>query len=133
MVIAVPTSTQSTGGWKAVDMPNHRRQQPHYHGHVTLEWTPSPAPTKETFEASLHGSQEVSEWLVKTLRSTTGKPDMALTDEAQVWSQLVQGRENITTGIQFGTAISAVPMPDGECWCERPALREVPTNNKRRG
>lgn len=97
----------------------------HYHGHVDSGWTPTPQPSDESFKVSLDGAEEVSTWLAEALRDALSKPDLRLADETEVWQRLVRQRETISTGQQAGPTITAVPMPDGECWCQRPSLREV--------
>lgn len=112
-------------------MAARKNAERHYHGHVDPSWTPSPQPTEDTFEVSLHGAQEVSDWVSEALRQATGKPDLELSDEKEVWQGLVKDRETISTGLQSGPTITAVAMPEGECWCQRPSLREV--SGKHRG
>jgi|GEM_PF-7125055 len=112
-------------------MAARKTSEPHYHGHVDPSWTPSPQPAEDTFKVSLHGAQEVSDWLGEALRDALDKPDLRLADETDVWQRLVHDHETISTGRQSGPTITAVPMPDGECWCQRPSLREV--SGKHRG
>lgn len=112
-------------------MAARKNSERHYHGHVDPTWTPSPEPTEDTFEVSLHGAQEVSDWLSEALRHATGKPELQLSDEIEVWQRLVRDQETISTGLQTGPTITAVPMPEGECWCQRPSLRDV--SGKHRG
>lgn len=106
-------------------MAARKNPAPHYHGHVDPVWQPSPQPSDESFKVSLHGAEEVSVWLADALRDALGKPELRLSDETEVWQRLVGQRETISTGKQSGPTITAVPMPDGECWCQRPSLREV--------
>lgn len=98
----------------------------HYHGHVGSHWTPSAEPAKDTFSQTLLGApHEVAAWIAAQLREAKGNPDLELTDELSVWVQAIKDREIVTTGLSTGPTITAVPVAEGQCWCERPELRAI--------
>lgn len=106
-------------------MTGRRSSETHYHGHVDPAWSPRASTSKETYQTSLASPDDVAEWLATQLREATGKPELQLTDEWGVWVRLARQAETITTGLQGGPTITAVPMPDGQCWCRQPDLQSI--------
>uniref|UniRef100_UPI003F496C5C hypothetical protein n=1 Tax=Amycolatopsis sp. CA-096443 TaxID=3239919 RepID=UPI003F496C5C len=103
-----------------------RTAEPHYHGHIFANWTPSPKPGAGSFRRALTGEEEVTEWMAAQLRKAKGKQDMTITDEIQAWTGLARDGQQITTGLQGGPTILAQPINDGSCDCDRAELRPIP-------
>lgn len=106
-------------------MAGRRASETHYHGHVDSAWQPNACTSRETFQVSLDSPDDVAKWLGAELRKAVGKPEMGLSDEWQVWVRLAREQQTITTGLQGGPTITAVPMPDGTCWCRSASLQPV--------
>ncbi|MBA0128100.1 hypothetical protein H0B56_21350 [Haloechinothrix sp. YIM 98757] len=101
------------------------RKQTHYHAHIDDARMSQAEPQRANFHSALDGSAEVINWLATQLREAAGNPDMELSDESELWKQLVGSKEQIATGLRGGPTIIAVPIPEDRCPCERPELRTV--------
>ncbi|MDV6014203.1 hypothetical protein [Haloechinothrix sp. LS1_15] len=101
------------------------KSQCHYHGHIDESQMSQAQPQRSNFHSALNGTKEVIGWLATELREATGNSEMELSDETALWEQLVQGHEQICTGLQGGPTIFAVPIPEDRCPCERPELRTI--------
>ncbi|TCP45032.1 hypothetical protein EV191_11814 [Tamaricihabitans halophyticus] len=106
-------------------MARKQTEEPHYHGHVDAARLADSEAQRSNFQAALNGPDEVVEWLSSELRKAASNPDMSLVDEGQLWHQFATEREPITTGLQTGPTLMAVPIPEDRCPCERPELRTV--------